>query len=334
VLRTSPSVLIVRLDALSDAVALVPLIHALASAQMPPSVVLLPQNAEIFSPQALQHIEVAHFALRNDTPANKRAIRAMGRSLAVRDYSAALIATEDPAGYRLARDAGIATRIGFENGLGKPLKTLWVRRLCTQTIRRSAGLDPKAPHECEVLFELVRPLLPAAIPSHDPALLRRYLIEGPRAPADAIAMQVTDKWMRIGATFDAVIQVARAIAKRSPARFVAAASESAFTQLFVEATHFEVESFASLQPWKAAIDSARAIVAPDSGAIHIAGMVGTPAVPVFAAQHFRVQSRRWSPWAAPFHAVRIEETWPLVALDALDELLSAAPVRTSALYKG
>ncbi len=64
------------------------------------------------------------------------------RTIGARGYTHALVATEDPSGYRVARASGISHRIGFENGWGKPFKSLWVRAHLTQTLHRSAGLDP------------------------------------------------------------------------------------------------------------------------------------------------------------------------------------------------
>jgi ADP-heptose:LPS heptosyltransferase len=238
-----------------------------------------------------------------------------------RRYGAALIPTEKPEGYRLARRAHIPIRVGFENGWGKPLKTLWIRRMCTRTIFRTAGLDPRAPHECEVVFKLVQAITTSPEPPRDPNILRPYVIDEEPQRDDRIAFQVTDKWHRLGAHMDAVVQLARRIGEHQAVRYIASEQESRYVRAFSDAAGVAVETFARLAPWKTAIAAARAVVAPDSGAAHVAGMVGTPVVSCFAQQDFALQSKRWAPWAAPHQVVRMESAWPLVAADALQDLL-------------
>src|ERR1700682_580704 len=61
---------------------------------------------------------------------------------------------------------------------------------------------------------------------------------------------------------------------------------------------------ASLSEWKALIAGAAAVVTPDSGASHVAGMLGVPAVVLFppgkAPAHAAARGRRW---ATPARAV-------------------------------
>jgi len=323
-------VLIVRLDAIGDALALVPLIAALRERGASVDVVLRPANADVFSSDAVNAVHVAAFPLRDRSPAIRNEIGRLGSDLAAAHYDYALIATEDLAGYRLARASGARRRIGFENGWGKPLKTLWARMLCTRTVHRTAGLDPRAPHESQVLFALGRDITGNVEVPRDPMRLRRFVIDSEPRPDDRILLQITDKWNRMGASLDDLVTLARNLSSRRTMRFVSAESESAFGQEFSKAAGVPVEYFAGLAPWKDAVASAKAIVAPDSGAVHVGGMVGTPAVAVFAAQHFALQTARWSPWASPYRVVKIEEAWPLIASDALEDLLRD----TAATYKG
>ncbi len=197
--------------------------------------------------------------------------------------------------------------------------------MCTRTLFRTAGLDARAPHECEVVFSLARAVFPILEPPRDPRALRRYVIDAEPPPDDRVAFQVTDKWRRLGASDDEVRELSRRVTSRHAVRFIAARSEAAFANAFTASTGFAVESFDSLTPWKESIAAARAIVAPDSGATNVAGMVGTPVVSCFSREAFALQSRRWAPWAAPHRLVRMEFAWPLVAADALDDLLSGSP---------
>lgn len=313
-MSTSPSAVIVRLDAVGDALTAVPLIAALRAHRFRIGAVLRPGNAHAYSARAYDALHVAGEAPERLAP-----------ELARERYDCALIATEKPEAYRLAARARIPQRIGFENGWGKPLKTLWIRRLCTQTVFRTAGLDPLAPHECEVVFSLARTLLPDVEPSRDPSVLRPYVIDDePQADA-RIAFQVSDKWERLGARMEDVVEAARRARAFAGVRFLCAAREAAYGNRFADQIGEPVEFFEDLRPWKNAIASARAVLSPDSGAAHVAGMTGTPVTVCFAPEHFDLQSARWSPWAAPHRAVKIEAAWPAVAADALGELLTGSP---------
>ena len=300
--------LIVRLDAIGDALALVPLIAALREHGASVDVVLRTPNAGVFSKDAVNAVHIA-------------ASPSLEEDLAAAHYDYALIATEDLAGYRLARASRARRRIGFENGWGKPLKTLWARLLCTRTVHRTAGLDPRAPHESQVLFSLGRDIVGNSEVPRDPQRLRRLVIDSEPPPDDRVLLQITGKWDRLGASLDDLVALARNLSSRHAMRFVSAQAESAYAQEFAKAAGVSIEYFQELAPWKDAIASAKAIAVPDSGAVHVAGMVGTPTVAVFAAQNFALQTGRWSPWASPYRVVKLESAWPLIASDALEDLL-------------
>ncbi|MDQ2871756.1 MAG: hypothetical protein M3R35_01355 [Candidatus Eremiobacteraeota bacterium] len=304
--NNSPSVLIVRLDAIGDALALTPLVAALRAAGCGLGIVLREGNAATFASRAFDCVHV---------PAD-------GSQIAAERYTHALIATENAAGYRIALASGAPVRIGFENTRGKPLKALWARRLCTQTVKRTAGLDPRAPHEAQVLFELGRSLVPPnESPTRDSSILSRFVLDEEPSPDGRIAMQITDKWERLGASLDAVSELAALLNCHGNVRFIGAERESEYVNRFSERSGLRVERFIDVAPWKAAIAASRALVAPDSGATHVAGMTGVPTVAAFPTRDFALQTARWAPWAAPSRVVRIEDSWPSVVVESLNELL-------------
>lgn len=322
--QASPSVLLVRLDALGDALALAPLLAAFRDRGIPVDLVLRQNNAEAFSTAAVRRRVTAPFVLRSDTTENRAAIATFAEDLRANAYSHVLVATEDPGGYRLAGAVGAPVRVGFVNGWGKPLKRIWAGQFLTQTRYRSAGLDPQAPHECAVLFELGRELLgPSAAPTRDASVLRPLILEDPVDGGDVVAVQVTDKFERLGLRFDDVVVLLRALHEHYPIRLLASADEAAYADRIARSTGLGVERFGALPPWKAAVANAGLLVAPDSGAVHLAGMVGTPTVAIFApTRDFALQSARWSPWAAPYRIVRGDEAWPKRAVDAAASLLN------------
>ena len=196
--KVSPSVLIIRLDAIGDALALTPSIAALRRRAIAVDVVLRDANANAFSPRAVRDVIVADFELRDGTRSNVNAIERLGRDLRERRYTHVCVATEDPGGYRLAAAIGAPTRIGFEDPWTKPLKALWSRRILTTSVYRSAELTARSPHECETLFKLVEPLVGDEKPTRDLAQLRPLVLESEPAPDDRVAVQITDKWERLG----------------------------------------------------------------------------------------------------------------------------------------
>jgi ADP-heptose:LPS heptosyltransferase len=321
--EVSPSVLIIRLDAIGDALALTPLLASLSRHAVPVDLVLCEANAGIFTARAARSIVTAAFEQRSSARSNLMAIERLGRELRQREYSHVFVATEDPGGYRLAGSVGAPVRLGFADPWGKPFKTLWSRRFLTGSIYRSAGLDPHAPHECEVLFRLGRALLGEESPTRDLAALRPLVLEREPAMGERIAVQITDKWERLGIASEQLVELLHRIAATSTPRLLAAAREVEYAERIARASGFSVDYFDELEPWKDAIAAATAIVTPDSGALHVAGMIGTPVVAVFPpVRDYALQVARWAPWAAPHHIVRADEDWPARADDALAQLRS------------
>jgi ADP-heptose:LPS heptosyltransferase len=318
---SSPSVLLIRLDAIGDALALTPLLAALRERQIPVDLVLHAANAQAFSSRAARSVFVAPFALRDSTRANRAAIARSGTELAANGYTEVLVATEDPGGYRLARAVGAPHRTGFANAHGKPFKAIWARMLLTDIVTRSAGLDPRAPHECAVLWQLGHRFVDGPVP-RDPHVLRPLVVEDDAPRGDRIAIQITDKWERSGIAFDDVVRATRIAAACGPMRAIAANSEAVYALRVAAAAGVEVELFDTLPPWKDAIARAAALIAPDGGALHVAGMVGTPTVAVFAPQkNYDLQLARWAPWAAPYSALRADPGWTGALAPALQGLL-------------
>jgi ADP-heptose:LPS heptosyltransferase len=321
--QTSPSVLVIRLDAIGDALALTPLLAELRKRAIPVDVVLRAVNAEAYSSLATRAVYVAPFALRSSTSANRQAIAAFGTRLSKNAYSHVLVATEDPGGYRLARAIGAPQRVGFVNGWGKAFKTLWARAMLTRAIVRSAGLDPNAPHECEVLWKLGESLVDGDTISRDPGVLRPLILDADIPRGATVAFQVSDKWERLGMDFTQVVRALRAASELGTVRAIAAASEAAYAQRIADVARVEVERYSSLGPWKEAIAGAAALVAPDGGAIHVAGMVGTPTVAVYPPiRDLDLQIARWSPWAAPYRSISAEGDWSKEVAVSLRELLA------------
>jgi heptosyltransferase I len=316
------SVLIVRLDAIGDALALTPLLLALSERAIAVDLVMTERNAEIFTPRAARQVHIAPFALRSTTPETLATIRAFGRELASRRYDCVLVPTEDPGGYRLARAVGAPIRAGFANGWGKPLKTIWARRHLNRVVFRTAGLSSAKKHECEFIWSLARPWL-GGTPSHDAALLSPMILRNPQPKDGRVLLQATTKWERLGIPMEQVAALVSQLARMSNFSLIASTEEHWWAERLAGAAHAPLQLCEDLKPWKAAIAGAGAIVAPDSGAVHLAGMLGTPVVAVFPPlPHFDRQVARWRPWAAPYQIICATGDWPALAATALDRLMA------------
>ncbi|HTD36819.1 MAG TPA: glycosyltransferase family 9 protein [Candidatus Limnocylindrales bacterium] len=297
-------VLLVRLDGIGDAAVCVPLFAALREAGHEIGVALTTRNAGLFAPGAVvaEHVlERIPWPAHGSTP--ESTARASAEIAAMR-YDVALIASEEPEAFALA--APIRERVGFTTGLARPLKTLWVRARTTRAVSRSQHAGGEEAHEAEVMYRLGTGLVRGDVPRADAATLRPLLIdaavsEDARAGA-AIIVQAGPKWLSTGVPAG----VQRAVFERlaPDARIVAAPGDAAHVR---EQTGIQPETFGGLRAWVDALASARAVVTVDTGAAHVAGMLGTPVVDVFPDAGFEAQVRRWRPWASPYRAFRASE---------------------------
>lgn len=299
-MRTGPiaKVLLVRLDGIGDALACTPLIVALREAGHTVGVALSDRNAGVFAPGTFvaRHVlERIPWPAHGSTPASTQRARS---EIGAARYDVALVASEEPEAYRLA--AGIRERVGFVTGWAKPLKTLWARSRLTRPVFRPASLGRARDHEVEVLFGLGRGLFDA-VPTRDPAHLRP-VIQGsrPSPVRSGIVLQLGTKWTALGVAPAATRAIATALAQRG-ARLVVSPAEADAVRELVGGLPLCIAP--TLAGWKDEIDRSAIVVTPDTGAVHLAGMLGIPVVAVFAPDPSGAQVARWSPWAAPGSAL-------------------------------
>lgn len=295
------TILLIRFDGIGDAAILAPLIVGLRTAGHRLDIVLSERNYDVFTPDT--------FSARFPVPWNawktrhvERTFAALIPQLRARRYDWALIATEELAAYRLARACRIPKRRGFANGWEKPLKTIFLRSLCTNTIYRPASLREPV-HEARVQYRLAQGLGVPPQPSRDQNLLRPLFIEEVPEREDAVALQVSSKWERLGLDVPALSLLVRRIKTRHSIRLLAACSDAELARKIADAHDTPLDIFDELAPWKQAIARARLLITPDTGAAHIAGMIGTRTIDCFPAEDFALQSARWAPWAAPTQCV-------------------------------
>jgi ADP-heptose:LPS heptosyltransferase len=294
-------VLLVRLDGIGDAAVCVPLIAALREAGHDVGLAATTRNAGLFVPGVLiaEHVlERIAWPAHGSTPASTA--RAAAEIAAMR-YDVALIASEEPEAFGLA--APVRERVGFTTGWSRPLKTLWVRGRTTRTVSRSQQIGGEDAHEVEIIYRLGAGLVRDAQPPADAARLAPLLVApSPRARSGTV-LQAGPKWDASGVADDALRAIVERLAPRG-LRVVAAPADAAAAAATLGVA---VETFAELRSWVGALDAAARVVTVDTGAAHVAGMLGVPIVDVFPDAHFDAQVRRWRPWASAYRALRASE---------------------------
>ncbi|HEY4439591.1 MAG TPA: glycosyltransferase family 9 protein [Candidatus Elarobacter sp.] len=287
-------ILLVRLDGIGDAAACVPLVAALREAGHDVGVAVTTRNAGLFDPGAIlaEHVlERIPWPAHGSTPESTRRAEA---EIAAQRYDVALIASEEPEAYALA--AAIPERVGFITGWARPLKTLWVRRRVTRAVSRAQTIGGEPQHEVEVLYRLGAGLVRETAPPRDAARLRALLAgETPVPERRGIVLQAGPKWAETGVMPETQRAIAASLSPHG-LRVVAAPHDAGGVRARLGV---EPETFADLRGWIAALDAAAAVVTVDTGAAHVAGMLGVPVVDVFPDRDFAHQVRRWRPWAAP-----------------------------------
>lgn len=318
-------ILLVRMDGIGDALALAPLIAALRDAGHELGAVLSTGNHDAFAPGAFARVHVLERIPwpRHGSTAETYA-RALRETTASR-YGVALIASEEPEAYRLARAAGIGRRIGFTNRWEKPLKGFWSRAQLTTAIHRAASVGRARQHEVETLFALGAGLHAEPSPTRDVRRLAPLVVAG--APHHGrVVLQVGAKHAGLGLDAGAFVALAHRIGSRYPLVAVASGADAAFARSVAENAGVRLELPPALDAWKRLIAGARAVVTLDSGAAHVAGMVGVPCVDIFPnGPHVAAEMRRWSPWAGAARLIvanPASHTLPEEAARALDDVLA------------
>jgi ADP-heptose:LPS heptosyltransferase len=324
--RTAISrILLVRLDGVGDALACAPLVAALRDAGHELGALLVPRNRAAFARNVFAQVHVVEripWPRHGLTPGSREPALAAARAAG---YDAALIASEEPDAYAFAREAAIGQRVGFINGWEKPLKSLRLRSLLTRAIVRPASAGRVREHEVETLFRLGEGFHTELQPTRSLARLRPLILDAEPERHGKIVLQLNAKFVGAGIDIAAFAAIARELASRGQAPLAITDDDVFGTAYATRATTSFVHP-PNLAEWKALVAGARAVVTPDSGASHVAGMLGIPSIVLFPAGN-QAQSdvRRWSPWAAPSRSLVIEagdNVGARVALE-LESLLAA-----------
>jgi ADP-heptose:LPS heptosyltransferase len=295
------AILLVRLDGVGDAALCIPALEGLRRAFPGASfgAICSNTNASVFS-DSVASIHVYN----EDHP-----VAELRDELIARHYTRALIATEEVAGYTLGRLSGAPRRAGFWHGLQKPFKSLWQRTQLSVPVYRPAAWVASPEHEVTTLYRLAEALGARAPVPTTPQDLRTWLCversDAARAADGALAFQITPKLLTGGWAPTSLAQLVSTTAAASGyGRVVLFASVqdeglacSVREQIPPSAARIDVLASLSLPRWLGALDCAVAVVTPDTGAAHVAGMLGAGVIDLFDEADFDRLSQQWHPWA-------------------------------------
>ena len=296
----SPRFLLVRIDGLGDALACVPLLEGLRRAHTRASfgAICSAANASVFSTRVSPIHVVA--------PGEPRS--AIAASVAGQGYTHAVVATEEVAGYEMARSSGAKRRSGFWHRFEKPLKSLWQRAQLTDPIYRPARFTARPEHEVQALNRLAIPYGAAAEPSSDADSLRSWLaIETSDIAERTIGFQIAGKLTSGGwgpQMLASAFATAFGASRLRGVVLLAARDDQGLARSVLERLPSDMRDRTRLLPpmavpqWFGAIARLSALITPDTGAAHAAGMLGVPVIDLFDRDRFEQLSLQWRPWAA------------------------------------
>jgi len=299
-------ILLVRLDGLGDALACIPALEGLRRAYPDARFGALcsPANAALYSNQRVARIHVY----------SGGAPQTLVSELRSEAYTDAIVATEEPIGYQLARMSGAPRRAGFWHRFEKTFKSLWQYVQLTDAVYRPAAWVNEPEHEVAALYRLALRIGATRPIPDDPRSLRPWIdideTEGTHGNPPPAAFQITAKIAAGGWDAPALASLIATALAASPferAVLLCAAADEGLARAVME--HLEEGAqrpgaIIFLPPmrmasWLGSIASAGALVSPDTGAAHAAGMLGVPVVDLFEPERFAQLSQQWRPWAAP-----------------------------------
>jgi len=295
------AILLVRLDGVGDAALCIPALEGMRRAFPDASfgAICSNTNATLFSDRVARvHI------YNDDEPATT-----LRDELTAQRYTRALIATEEVAGYQLGRMSGAPRRAGFWHGFQKPFKSLWQRSQLSAPVYRPAAWTASPEHEVATLYRLAEALGAREPVPADPQDLRVWLrverSDLARSADGALAFQITPKLLTGGWGPTSLAQLVSTSMTASGydkvVLFASAQDEglacSVMEHMPPSSARIGVLASLSLPRWLGALDCAVALVTPDTGAAHVAGMLGAGVIDLFDEADFDRLSQQWHPWA-------------------------------------
>ncbi|MBV8595737.1 MAG: glycosyltransferase family 9 protein [Candidatus Eremiobacteraeota bacterium] len=308
--REREAILLVRLDGIGDAALCVPALEGMRRA-FPGAMfgaVCSPSNATLFS-ERVENIHVYEAS---------GALDGVCEDVQAQRYTRALIATEEVVGYELARCSGAPRRAGFWHGLQKPFKSMWQRAQVSDAVYRPAAWTKRPEHEVATMYRLASALGASPPVPDSPQDLAAWLrVEDSltaQKVSDALAFQVTPKLLAGGwgpTSLARLVTVALDRSGCSHAVLIASRNEESLACSLLEHVpgalrdngSISMISSLTVPRWLGVLARVSALVTPDTGAAHVAGMQGVAVIDLFDEDGFERLSQQWHPWAGAWRCL-------------------------------
>lgn len=330
---SEPSILVARSDGLGDTLLSTPLLASIREAHPTGQITVLasPLGAQALAGNPrVDRLVVAD--LKTMGPVEKFRL---ARTLRSEAFDITLCLSEKFWPRVIAWLAGSRVRIGFDPGGTQPLVSLLSRLELTHRVTsRQEPTNPNPPHEVERYASLLEPLGLHATPGG----LEMYLSDedaawgtdwlSSRLPDGSIPVVVnlsgrSRHWVQDGWTMREFDGVFTSVLRSNPRVFLIVTAEGSDTHFIDGLTELPENDRAaivigdSFGRWASLIASSRALIAMDTGAVHVASAFNTPVLDIFPRSIFEHHSRRWKPWRVEHRAV---------CRDPLDRSTAAAEI--------
>lgn len=206
---------------------------------------------------------------------------------------------------------GAPVRVGYVYK-GRPLVKLLAHRCLTHV--ETVVVDPPnlIQHEVEHLDRLARLLGMPPTTGYPLDIGHSY-----RQTHDWLVLHLGDRWFTNGWTLDDIAEVAFGL--EAFGRLVVTAGPREAELLKAGGLeHLDLRTDLRFDEWCRLIGEARALVTPDTGAVHVAAALGTPVVAVYEPDSFEHCSVQWRPWMVEHRQIR-----KLAPEDTLEEIISS-----------
>lgn len=194
-----------------------------------------------------------------------------------------------------ALSTAAAVRVGYVYS-GRPLVRLLARRCLTDV--EVIAVDPphKVEHEVHHLDRLARLM---GLP---PAANRPLQLGISAQTHDWLVLHLGDRWFTNGWDLEALMRLGYGL--ESLARLVITAGPREAELLKDGGMElFDLRTSLSFEEWCELIGGARTLVAPDTGAVHVAAAMDTPVVVAYEQNTYEHCSVQWAPWMVPHRSL-------------------------------
>lgn len=304
--KPSLKVLVVRLDGLGDSLISTPMLRALKTAIPSAEVTVLasPLGAQALDRNAWTDEIISFDAANAGIREKLRLLRRMRKM----NFDTVLCISEKPLARWITCCSGAAMRIGFFPGKTQPFTSMHSMISLTHRIPSEHGKDRR--HEVERHMALLSPLgidlvpggLVASVTDDDSQRARDYFSEHTGIP---VVVHITSRWLSDGWTEKWVGAVLDKIARECSDVSFTVTSDAVDEGLAQRLSRqgFRSATGKHFEDWSALLANARALIAFDGGAVHLASALGTPVIDIIRSKDGPDFAGRWSPWGVEHQVV-------------------------------